>query len=204
MAKQKKPVKRARQQSVRQKHPIHGSIGSIIKEVDTVLSMVDPSSVDSLIRALRKGRRVVTIGAGRVGLTTKGFAMRLGHLGFTAYALGDMTVPSLGVKGDLILVASGSGETPSIAILVETAKKSGATVALLTGNPDSRMGRLADIVVHIPAPTKATKGVLQSRQPMTTLNEQCLQIFFDALVLVLMKELGETTETMWARHSNLE
>jgi 6-phospho-3-hexuloisomerase len=204
MAKQKRPLKRAKQKPASQKHPIHGSIGSIIQEVDAVLSMVDPSSVDSLVRALRKGRRVVTIGAGRVGLTTKGFAMRLGHLGFAAYALGDMTVPSLGVKGDLVLVASGSGETASIALLVETAKKSGATVALLTGNPDSRMGRLADIVVHIPAPTKASKGILQSRQPMTTLNEQCLQIFFDALVLVLMDELGETTETMWARHSNLE
>jgi D-arabinose 5-phosphate isomerase GutQ len=39
---------------------------------------------------------------------------------------------------------------------------------------------------------------------MTTLNEQCLGIFFDALVLQLMKKMGETHVTMLERHSNLE
>ena len=177
---------------------------SILFEIEQVLTQIEQGSIERLVAALRTGRRVVTIGAGRVGLATKGFAMRLGHLGIAAYALGDMTVPSLGVKGDVVLIASGSGETPSIAILAETAKRSGATLVLVTGNPDSRMGRIADVVVHIPAPTKASKGAIESRQPMTTLNEQCLQIFFDALVLVLMHELGETDKTMHARHSNLE
>lgn len=195
----KKPQNRAKEVK-----PVQPAVGLILKEIQTVLSQIEHDSVEKLVAALRKGKRVVTIGAGRVGLTTKGFAMRLGHLGIAAYALGDMTVPSLGVKGDLVLVASGSGETQSIALLAETAKRAGATLALLTGNPDSRMGRIADIVVHIPAPTKASQGVIQSMQPMTTLNEQCLQIFFDALVLVLMEELGEDAESMWARHSNLE
>src|SRR4051812_39376399 len=199
-----KAIKRPKIRVSSSRKSIQTSISLVMKEIDAVLSVVDHSSVEQLIRALRKGRRVVTIGAGRVGLATKGFAMRLGHLGFAAYALGDMTVPSLGVKGDLVLIASGSGETPSIAYLAETAKKSGATLALLTGNPDSRMGRIADIIVHIPAPNKASRGVVQSKQPMTTLNEQCLQIFFDALVLVLMQHMGETDKTMHARHSNLE
>jgi D-arabinose 5-phosphate isomerase GutQ len=39
---------------------------------------------------------------------------------------------------------------------------------------------------------------------MTTLNEQSIGIFFDAVVLRLMEELNETHETMWERHSNLE
>jgi D-arabinose 5-phosphate isomerase GutQ len=39
---------------------------------------------------------------------------------------------------------------------------------------------------------------------MTTLNEQCLGIFFDAVVLLLMEKMNETHDTMWARHSNLE
>jgi 6-phospho-3-hexuloisomerase len=77
-------------------------------------------------------------------------------------------------------------------------------VALLTANPDSRMGKIADIVVRILAPNKATGSAGKSDQPMTTLNEQCLQIFFDALVLLLMHEMGETAESMWARHSRLE
>lgn len=184
--------------------PIHEGVSLALREIESVLNHVDQQSVESLVHALRKGRRVVTIGAGRVGLATKGFAMRLGHLGFAAYALGDMGVPSLGVAGDVVLIASGSGETPSIAFLAETAKQSGANVILLTANPDSRMGRIAHIVVRIPAPNKASQGLVSSMQPMTTLNEQCLQIFFDALVLVLMDEMGETAESMHARHSNLE
>ena len=184
--------------------PIQPAIKLVMQEIEAVLKKVEQSSVEKLIAALRGGRRVVTIGAGRVGLATKGFAMRLGHLGLAAYALGDMTVPSLGVKGDVVLVASGSGETASIAFLAETAKKAGATVVLLTANPKSRMGKVADIIVQIPAPSKQSSGAIRSKQPMTTLNEQCLHVFFDALVLVLMKEMGETGATMAARHSNLE
>lgn len=189
---------------IKSKKPIQPAIRLVLNEIDAVLSKIKQESVEKLVMVLSAGRRVITIGAGRVGLATKGFAMRLGHLGIAAYALGDMTVPSLGVRGDVVIVASGSGETPSIALLAETAKQAGATLVLLTGNPESRMGKIADIVVHIPAPNKASGGAVRSKQPMTTLNEQCLQIFFDALVLVLMHELGENHDTMHARHSNLE
>jgi 6-phospho-3-hexuloisomerase len=175
----------------------------ILGEIETVLSQVNEDEVSALAEAIVGAKRVVTAGAGRVGLATKGFAMRLGHLGLRAYALGDMTVPGIG-KEDLLLVASGSGETPTIAHIVEIAKKSGARVALLTANRDSRMGKQADLVVLILAPSKTAPVGRRSAQPMTTLNEQCLSIFFDALVLQLMNTMGETHETMWARHSNLE
>jgi 6-phospho-3-hexuloisomerase len=130
--------------------------------------------------------------------------MRLGHLGLRAYTVGDSTVPSIGT-GDLFLVASGSGETQTIYDLVVRAKENGAAIALVTGNPGSRMGKLADVIVVLKAPSK-TKPIdgFQSVQPMTTLNEQCLGIFFDALVLCLMEVMGETHDTMWKRHSNLE
>jgi len=39
---------------------------------------------------------------------------------------------------------------------------------------------------------------------MTTLNEQSLGIFFDSIVLKLMEKMGESHDTMWGRHSNLE
>jgi 6-phospho-3-hexuloisomerase len=67
------------------------------------------------------------------------------------------------------------------------------------------MGRLAHTVVKISAPskTKAVEGLVSS-QPMTTLNEQCLMLFFDAVVLDLMAKTDQTHDDMWARHSNLE
>ena len=67
------------------------------------------------------------------------------------------------------------------------------------------MGEWADLIVELKAPSK-TKQVqgLNSMQPMTTLNEQSLGIFFDAVVLEMMEYLDETHDSMWARHSNLE
>ena len=130
--------------------------------------------------------------------------MRLGHMGFNAYALGDTTVPSI-AEGDLLIVASGSGETQTIFDLVAIASKNKCRIASITGNPDSRIGKLANTVVKITAPskTKAVEGFV-SIQPMTTLNEQCLGLFFDAVSLMLMHKMGENHDTMWARHSNLE
>lgn len=186
------------------KFMIQDNVKTILKEIDQVLSSVDDVQVEKLVTEILKAKKIVVCGAGRVGMAIHGFGMRLGHLGLQSFTLGDSTVPGIG-KGDLLLVASGSGETQTIYDLVEIGKKNGARIGLVTGNPESRMGKLADAIVQITAPSK-TKAVeeLTSIQPMTTLNEQSLGIFFDALVLDLMEKMGETHDTMWARHSNLE
>jgi len=179
-------------------------INKIIEEISLVLKSVDENQIDELIPEILNANTIVVCGAGRVGMAIRGFGMRLGHLGLKAFTLGDSTVPSIS-EGDLFLVSSGSGETQTIYDLVVIAKNNKAKVALITGNPESRMGRLADKIIQIKAPSK-TKPVegFTSVQPMTTLNEQSLGIFFDALVLKLMDRMGETHDTMWARHSNLE
>ncbi len=179
-------------------------IHTVIEEIRTVLSKVQEEQILKLIEEIRKANTIVVCGAGRVGMMTRSFGMRLGHLGLRAYTLGDSTVPGL-QEGDLFLVSSGSGETETIYQLVVIAKKHKARVALITGNPESRMGKLADTIVEIKAPSKvkAVEG-FTSAQPMTTLNEQCLLVFFDAVVLALMEHLEESHDSMWERHSQLE
>lgn len=183
---------------------IHKNAKAILKEINEVLLSVNETQVEDLVEEVLKAKKIVVCGAGRVGMAIRGLGMRLGHLGLQAFALGDSTVPGIG-QGDLLIVASGSGETQTIYDLVEIAKKNGAHIALVTGNSESRMGKIADNIVQIKAPskTKSVEGFV-SIQPMTTLNEQCLGIFFDALVLDLMEKMKETHDTMWARHSNLE
>ncbi len=179
-------------------------IEQILTEIKTVLTKVDQAQVDTLVRDILAARRIIASGAGRVGMAVRGFVMRLKHLGLDAYILGDANVPSL-KEQDLFLVCSGSGETQTIFELTAIANRNQAKIALITGNPASRMGKLAQTIVEIRAPSK-TKQVegFASIQPMTTLNEQSIGIFFDAVVLRLMEELNETHETMWERHSNLE
>ncbi len=176
----------------------------ILHEIQSVLSKVEDRQVKAFTAELFVARRIVVVGAGRVGMAARGFAMRLGHLGFKAYTLGDSTVPQVG-RRDLVIICSGSGETQTMYDIAVVGKRNKARLVVITGNIDSRIAKLADVIVHIQAPSK-TKAVRHIRtiQPMTTLNEQCLTIFFDALVLSLMKKMRETHNTMWARHSNLE
>lgn len=180
------------------------NLKTILSEISAVLGDVNSKEVNDFITEIFKARKIVLTGAGRVGMAVRGFAMRLAHLGLKSHMVGDATVPSVG-KGDLLIVASGSGETQTIFDLVVIAKKNKARVALVTANKISRMGNLSDFIVIVPAPSKTKKiNNLISIQPMTTLNEQCLGIFFDTIVLELMSKMNETHDSMWKRHSNLE
>lgn len=183
---------------------IQNNINLILSEIKTVLSKIDQTQCDNLIQEIFSANKIVWIGAGKVGMATKGFIMRLGHFWRQAWFIWDTTVPNTG-SGDLILVVSGSGETQTIYDLLVIWKNNGAKIALVTGNPDSRMWKLADVIVQVTAPSK-TKEVdgFKSAQPMTTLNEQSLQLLFDAIVLDIMEKTWETHDSMRARHSNLE
>jgi 6-phospho-3-hexuloisomerase len=179
-------------------------IDQILGEINLVLSKVNELEVEQMLLQIQLAEKIVVCGAGRVGMAIRAFGMRLAHLGLNAYSLGDSNVPSISNK-DLLIVASGSGETQTIVDLVQIAQRNGSSIIAITGNPESRIGKMANIIVKIEAPSK-TKEILgfRSIQPMTTLNEQSLGIFFDAATLELMDKMGESHDTMWARHSNLE
>ena len=138
-----------------------------------------------------------------MGYAGRGFAMRLGHLGFRAWAIGDTTVPMIQEK-DLLVILSGSGNTQTIYDIAHTASINGAQIALITNNPDSRIGKLATKIIKISNFHNEEAGIKRSVQPMTTLNEQVATLLLDSIVLAIMENTGETHETMWSRHSNLE
>jgi 6-phospho-3-hexuloisomerase len=182
----------------------HDNCNAIIKEMIFLLSKISESEVEGFINEILSARKIVVHGAGRVGYATRGFGMRLAHLGFNAFSLGDSTVPAIG-SGDLLIIASGSGETQTVYDIALIGKKNKAHIAVVTGRNESRIGSLADSVIIMKAPSKASSfGGMKSIQPMSTLNEQCLQILFDTIVLELMEKTNQTHDDMWKRHSNLE
>jgi 6-phospho-3-hexuloisomerase len=186
---------------------IKTNLKTILKEIETVLQETNDYHVDLVIHDILKAKTIILVGAGRVGFAAKGFAMRLGHMGLRSYFYGDTTLPSI-KKGDLLIACSGSGETQTVYDIAEIAKRNGARVLAVSSyieHNKSRMTKLADTVMVINAPNKEKKiKGFRSVQPMTTLNEQCMAIFFDALVLLLMERLKESHDTMLRRHSNLE
>jgi 6-phospho-3-hexuloisomerase len=147
-------------------------------------------------------------GAGRSGLMMRAFAMRLMHLGLDAHAVGDATTPSLR-GGDLLVIGSGSGETASLQAQARKARQLGAEVALITIVPESTIGKLADPVIRLRAPSpKAarTSGepAASSIQPMGSLFEQGLLLLLDIVVMRMAAAEGIPQEQMFQRHANLE
>lgn len=177
----------------------------VLQELHAVLAAVDPKATQELYRRVRSARRVFAAGMGRSGLVAKAFSQRLAHLGVDARAYDEITLPRIG-RGDLLVVASGSGETPSTLLKARLAREAGARVALVTARPRSSIGRLARPVVHIPAPSRIWRdqALVGSVQPGRSLFEQALLVYLDALVLRLMEEEGLEDDHVMARHSNLD
>ncbi len=189
----------------------------IVEFMRKVIEFLKPEEVDRFIDALidvyKRGAKVLVMGAGRSGLVGKAFAMRLMHLGFNVYVLGETITPSIG-EGDLVVAISGSGRTHLIVTAAEAAKKVKAKVAAITSYPDSPLGRLADIVVEIPGRTKVTPdidyfarqilGIHEPLAPLGTLFEDTALVFLDGVVVELMHRLGKKEADLKARHANIE
>ena len=89
--------------------------------------------------------------------------------------------------------------------MAEKAKAVGASVALVTIFPASRIGDLADVVVEIQAPTpKASASQRTSIQPMGSLFEQSLLVFLDITAMELMARRATNSDAMFQLHANLE
>lgn len=148
---------------------------------------------------------IMCAGAGRSGLVVQAFSMRLMHLGFNVHVAGDSTIPAI-TRDDPLLIGSGSGETGSLALMARKAKKVQAKVGLVTINPYSSIDRVANIVITIPVstPKAALSRSNVSIQPMGSLFEQAMLLYFDALVMLLMERTGNTENTMFSRPANLE
>ena len=180
----------------------------IARALDGVSADEEDRLAREIIRTHRSGARVYVAGAGRSGLVSASFAMRLVHLGFVTHAVGEATAPGVG-RGDLLIMASGSGRTRTAIAQAEAAKARGARVAAVTGDRASPLARKADLVVQIPCPPYAKrkarpKGLEESRQPGGTLFEQSLLLFLDGLILDLARRTGWSAKMLKQRHANLE
>ena len=176
----------------------------ILAELGQALGRVDPASVERLAQALITCRAIVVAGVGREGLTARGFAMRLMHLGFDAHWVWEDTCPPVGF-GDTMLIVSGSGEIAHLDSVAQAAGNAGATLAVVTAVPSGTTARRADVVVQIPAQTyKGDGDLVRSVQPMGSLFEECTWLCFDSLVMMLADLRGLEHSDMADRHRNFE
>ena len=180
-----------------------GYTGEILAELKQTMKHIDDGDAESLVDGISRANKVFVAGGGRSGFMAKSFVMRMMHVGLDAYVVGETVTPNLEAD-DIFIVGSGSGETQSLAAMTKKAKEIGALVVAVTINPQSTIGKLADVTIEIPAQAKAEGNSGKSIQPMGSLFEQSLLLFYDAVILSFMDRKGLSSEIMYGRHANLE
>ena len=177
-------------------------MNTIVEELDRSTKTIAPEKLQEVIKKIKEHKRIFVYGTGRSGLMLKAFAMRLMQIGLDSYVVGETTTPSV-QKGDLLIVASASGETGSVCMTAESAVKQGVDLVVISSAPESTLGKIQAPDIELEAATKfATSKV--SVQPLGSLFEQMLLIVFDAIILEMSQEEEGSNEDMAKRHASLE
>ncbi|MEL7669802.1 MULTISPECIES: 6-phospho-3-hexuloisomerase [Methanobacterium] len=186
------------------------------KEITThalkVIERIDEEQVSKMIDTIVNSDSVFIVGTGRSELVGKMFAMRLMHLGFTVYVVGDVTTPAIRDVDSLIAI-SGSGETKTVTLAGKAAKEANAKVIGITGNMESTLTESLDIIINIDSKTKepwkhytsnVLKGQYDDLTPMGTLFEDSTHLFLDGLIAEFMARLGKKEIDLKRRHATIE
>jgi len=177
----------------------------ILQELGDAMSRLQEEQLDSLAEALlTSDSKVLCVGVGRVMISLKAWVKRLRHLGIHINYVGSESEDPVGT-GDLVLVASASGESIFPVQIAKKAKSVGAKVFYIGCTPGSSVDCLADGRLLVAGRTKFSGPEdLVSIQPMSTLFEQQLYLLCDSLALEIMERKGLTEESVKHYHANLE
>jgi 6-phospho-3-hexuloisomerase len=190
------------------------SIKAMLDNIENAEEYLSEDSINLIIEILTTSKNIFVTGAGRSGLAGKAFAMRLMHLGLSAYVVGETISPAI-YADDCILAISGSGETNTIVNAVKISKNRGSKVIALTSYPESSLGKLADAILYVRGRTKVEvddqdylkrqiDGNYTSLTPLGTAFEITSLVFLDGLVCELMNYMGKTESDLKSRHTVLE
>jgi arabinose-5-phosphate isomerase len=149
---------------------------------------------------INKGK-VVASGMGKAGQIALNIATTFSATGTPAVFLhpSDAQHGDLGViqQSDILLLVSNSGKTLEIIELCDLTKNLGYNlkIIVITGNPDSELGNLADITISTGHPQEVCPLGLTPTTSTTVMT-----VIGDALVVILMKKIGFTAAQYAKRH----
>ncbi len=185
----------------------------LMDKVFESVESIEEERIEEMLQTLQGAKRIFVVGAGRSGLVARAFAMRLMHLGFPVYVVGETITPAMDPE-DVLVALSGSGRTSSVVNVARIAKeKIGAKVVAVTSKGDSPLAKLSDVVVIVGGRENGRKRDYIADQllgkgipitPLGTLFEISAMILLDSLVVELMRRMKKSEEELKKRHANLE
>jgi arabinose-5-phosphate isomerase len=171
-------------------------------EAKGIVSLVDRLD-DNFVRAVDLlhacGGKVVVTGMGKSGLIGRKIAATFSSTGTSAFFLhaGEGVHGDLGMimEGDLILAVSNSGETEEILKLLPHFKVHGLKMIIMTGKPDSTLGKAGDVVLNVAVKEEACPLGLAP-----TASTTAALAMGDALAVVLLEQKGFREQDFAMRH----
>lgn len=181
------------------------NVYAILNELKQNVEYISETQMDALAQKIDHANHIFLTGKGRSGLSISAFANRLLHLGYSVSMIGEISAPHTH-ENDLVIIASGSGETDALVAIAKKAKSEQLDLVCLTMNEASTIAQMADLIVVIPgvSPKVESLKAISSIQPMGSAFEQMLFLSLDALVLSMMDKKGLTSDQMFANHANIE
>lgn len=113
-------------------------IQEVMNEISQVMAKVDEQQLQKILPLFTKQRRIFVRGDGRSGFQAKSFAMRLMHLGYEVYVLGETITPSV-QEGDLFIAISGSGTTKGVLMDAKSAQEKDLTLLVFTSDSQAAL-----------------------------------------------------------------
>lgn len=176
----------------------------ILAELEKSLGAVSDAEAEQVAERLMAARKVFVIGVGRVLIMLQAFVKRLNHLGIKAYYVGEINEPAI-TGDDVLIVASGSGESAVPLAIERVALKYHPTIVYIGSNRSSTAAGMSDLQMRIPCRTKLNlPDELSSEQPMSSLFEQSLLLALDAIAFMIVEKKQLVMKDLWQQHANLE
>jgi arabinose-5-phosphate isomerase len=175
-------------------------------EAEAILNIPVTDSLEKAVELIfqyvhNKGGKLIASGMGKAGLIATNIATTFSSTGTPALFLhpSDAQHGDLGViqKNDILLLISNSGKTREIIEIVELARKlvEKIPIIVITGNPDSQLGSIADITIHTGRPEEICPLGLTPTTSTTTMT-----VIGDIMVVLMMSKIGFSSEEYAKRH----
>lgn len=106
-----------------------------------VMQRFDYDNLQRIADIIDGAKNIFVAGRGRSRQTAMNFGQRLSQFGKNVYVVGMATAPSI-KEGDVLVLSSGSGSTPTLVDFAKTAMAVGAKVVLFTASRGAEVAKL--------------------------------------------------------------
>lgn len=172
----------------------------ILGEIYNVMGKIEENQIEQFANMIEKKKRIFIAGEGRTGFSARGFAMRLMHLGYTVFFVGETITPAL-KEGDIFVGISGSGESVSVVADAKKALQKECQVLVVTSKKEGALAKLGHHKLIIPATVKGDQGdERKSIQLLSSLFDQSVHIVLDAICLLLSKRDRQENDRITQNH----